>query len=51
MLRIWDGEGTGNTVPSGPKRKNFQVQWENMLTGILQYVKNSATGVKFSFRI
>jgi len=26
-----DGEGTGNTVPPGDKRKNFQVCWINSL--------------------
>lgn len=28
-MKIWDGKGTGNTVPPVSKRKNFQVLWLN----------------------
>jgi hypothetical protein len=44
VQEIWDREGTGNTVPPVPKRKNFQVLW---LNSRLLF----DTGKKFSFTV
>ena len=49
MLRIWDGEGTGNTVPHEPKRKNFQFSMDKRFRCHLIRVKTSVCRVNFSF--
>ena len=49
MLRIWDGEGTGNTVPHGPKRKNFQFSMDKHIRCHFIRVKTSVAVSIFHF--